>query len=63
VFTPFHKPPYSYPYDRSVDETTTMAKIINECENAFIKGRYITDGVMLPQEILKETKHKKINMQ
>jgi hypothetical protein len=22
VFTPFHKPPYTYPYGRSVDETT-----------------------------------------
>jgi hypothetical protein len=25
VFTPFHKPPYTYPYGRSVDETTTQA--------------------------------------
>jgi hypothetical protein len=25
VFTPFHKPPYPYPYGRSVDETTTSA--------------------------------------
>jgi hypothetical protein len=24
VFTPFHKPPYPYPYGRSVDETTTI---------------------------------------
>jgi hypothetical protein len=24
MFTPFHKPPYTYPYDRSVDETTTV---------------------------------------
>jgi transposase-like protein len=24
VFTPFHKPPYTYPYGRSVDETTTL---------------------------------------
>jgi hypothetical protein len=24
VFTPFHKPPYTYPYGRSVDETTTQ---------------------------------------
>jgi hypothetical protein len=23
VFTPFHKPPYTYPYGRSVDKTTT----------------------------------------
>jgi hypothetical protein len=27
VFTPFHKPPYTYPYGRSVDETmTALAK-------------------------------------
>jgi hypothetical protein len=25
VFTPFHKPPYTYPYGRSIDETTTTA--------------------------------------
>jgi hypothetical protein len=25
VFTPFHKPPYTYPYGRSVDETMTGA--------------------------------------
>jgi hypothetical protein len=24
MFTPFHKPPYPYPYGRSVDETTTV---------------------------------------
>jgi hypothetical protein len=24
VFTPFHKLPYTYPYGRSVDETTTL---------------------------------------
>jgi hypothetical protein len=24
VFIPFHKPPYTYPYGRSVDETTTV---------------------------------------
>jgi hypothetical protein len=24
VFTAFHKPPYTYPYGRSVDETTTV---------------------------------------
>jgi hypothetical protein len=27
VFTPFHKPPYPYPYGRSVDETMTGAVI------------------------------------
>jgi hypothetical protein len=27
VFTPFHKPPYPYPYGRSVDETMTPANI------------------------------------
>jgi hypothetical protein len=30
VFTPFHKPPYSYLYGRSVDETTTgYALVLN----------------------------------
>jgi hypothetical protein len=24
VFTPFHKPPYTYPYGRSVDKTMTV---------------------------------------
>jgi hypothetical protein len=24
MFTPFHKLPYTYPYGRSVDETTTL---------------------------------------
>jgi hypothetical protein len=36
-----------------------MLKIIHHCQTAFIKGRYITDGVMLLQEILRETKVKK----
>jgi mRNA deadenylase 3'-5' endonuclease subunit Ccr4 len=36
-----------------------MLKIIHHCQIAFIRGRYITDGVMLLQEILRETKVKK----
>jgi hypothetical protein len=36
-----------------------MTKLIDCCENASIKGRFIVDGVMLLQEILKETKYKK----
>jgi hypothetical protein len=36
-----------------------MGKLIHPCQNAFIRGRYITDGVMLLQEILRETKFKK----
>jgi hypothetical protein len=36
-----------------------MNKLINECQDAFIRGRFIADGVMLLQEILKETKYKK----
>jgi hypothetical protein len=27
VFTPFHKPPYPYPYGRFVDETTTTVVV------------------------------------
>jgi hypothetical protein len=26
VFTPFHKPPYTYLYGRSIDKTMTSAK-------------------------------------
>jgi hypothetical protein len=29
MFTPFHKPPYTYPYGRSVDETTTAGEYID----------------------------------
>jgi hypothetical protein len=36
-----------------------MGKLIHPCQNAFIRGRYITDGVMLLQEILRESKYKK----
>jgi hypothetical protein len=36
MFTPFHKPPYTYPYGRSVDETTTATIYpkISECQRA-----------------------------
>jgi hypothetical protein len=43
----------------TVRSEIVMNKIINECQNAFIRGRFIADGVMLLQEILKETKYKK----
>jgi hypothetical protein len=36
-----------------------IPKLINSCQNAFIKCRFITDGVSLLQEILKETKVRK----
>jgi hypothetical protein len=36
-----------------------MGKLIHPCQNTFIRGRYITDGVMLLQEILRESKVKK----
>jgi hypothetical protein len=36
-----------------------MGKLIHPCQNAFIRRRYITDGVMLLQEILREAKSKK----
>jgi hypothetical protein len=36
-----------------------MPKVINSCQNAFMKGRFITDGVSFLQEILRETKFKK----
>jgi hypothetical protein len=34
-------------------------KLIDYYQNAFIKGRYIFEGVMLLQEILRETKFRK----
>jgi hypothetical protein len=41
VFTLFHKPPYTYPYGRSVDETTTVGAHLNEItkfQTAFFLG-------------------------
>jgi hypothetical protein len=43
----------------TVISETYMLKIIHHCQTAFIRGRFITDGVMLLQEILRETKVKK----
>jgi hypothetical protein len=36
-----------------------MSKLLLPCQTAFIKGRYITDGVMLLQEVLRESKFRK----
>jgi hypothetical protein len=36
-----------------------LDKIIHSYQNAFIKGRFITDGVMLLQEVLREVKYRK----
>jgi hypothetical protein len=36
-----------------------MKKIIHECQSAFIKGRFIADGIMLLQEILRDSKCRK----
>jgi hypothetical protein len=36
-----------------------MKKIINTCQTTLIKGRYITDGVMLLQEILREARFRR----
>jgi hypothetical protein len=43
----------------TVRSKTYMLKIIHHCQKAFIRGRYITDGVMLLQEIPRETNVKK----
>jgi hypothetical protein len=43
----------------TVRSEAAMSKLINDCQNAFIRGRFIADRVMLLQEILKETKYKK----
>jgi hypothetical protein len=41
VFTPFHKPPYTYPYGRSVDETTTIKIIkgMSKSELAYLTAK------------------------
>jgi hypothetical protein len=37
MFTPFHKLPYPYLYGRSVDETTTIDKLVGSLEpNSYI---------------------------
>jgi hypothetical protein len=36
-----------------------MNKVIHPCQTAFIKGRYITDGVALLQEVLREANFRK----
>src|SRR3954464_1489083 len=36
-----------------------MGKLIDTCQTAFIKGRFIADGVTLLHEILKESKSQK----
>jgi hypothetical protein len=43
----------------TIRSETVMNKLINECQDAFIRGRFIAASVMLLQEILKETKYKK----
>jgi hypothetical protein len=43
----------------TIRSEAAMLKLINDCQNAFIRGRFITDGVMLLQEILNERKYKK----
>jgi hypothetical protein len=43
----------------TVRSEAVMSNLINECQNAFIRGRFIADGVSLLQEILRETKYKK----
>jgi hypothetical protein len=43
----------------TVRNEPVMQKIIQPYQTAFIKGRYITNGMMLLQEILRESKFKK----
>jgi hypothetical protein len=42
VFTPFHKPPYTYPYGKSVDKTTTVLGAV--ADHFF--GKVCTKGIM-----------------
>jgi hypothetical protein len=43
----------------TVRAAPVMEKLLAQCQTAFIKGRYITDGVMLLQEVLRESKFRK----
>jgi hypothetical protein len=43
----------------TVRANPVMGKLLLPCQTAFIKNRYITDGVMLLQEILRECKFRK----
>jgi hypothetical protein len=40
----------------TVRAAPVMEKLLAQCQTAFIKGRYITDGVMLLHEVLRESK-------
>jgi hypothetical protein len=43
----------------TVRVTPVMEKLLSNHQTAFIKERYITDGVMLLQEVLRESKYRK----
>jgi hypothetical protein len=43
----------------TVRAAPVMEKLLSQCQTTFIKGRYITDGVMLLQEVLRESKFRK----
>jgi hypothetical protein len=36
-----------------------MGKLLSPCQTSFVKGRFITDGVMLLREVLRERKFRK----
>jgi hypothetical protein len=43
----------------TVKANLVMSKLLLSYQTAFVKGRYINDGVMLLQEILRESKFRK----
>jgi hypothetical protein len=43
----------------TVRANPVMSKLLLPCQTVFVKGRYITDGVMLLQEVLRENKFRK----
>jgi hypothetical protein len=45
VFTPFHKPPYPYPYGRSVDETTTLNLVMRTQNSSILLPPKITEEI------------------
>jgi hypothetical protein len=52
VFTPFHKPPYPYPYGRSLDETTTGSGLCQRRHLGLPRFRALLSGRKAPTSCL-----------
>jgi hypothetical protein len=54
MFTPFHKPPYTYPYGRSVDETTTIMEYASPTMRASLDPIICTKELQPEMEVYYE---------